>query len=158
MFGILRMGLATLAFAAIVSAPAIASENYFEVTTANGPKVIGPADYAAIGEAEISTKVLTMGDGKHSVSGVLGRALIDYVNGSGATMRITAIDGYEMEVPVADLKKYDVVIATAIDGKALSVRDKGPAWLIYPVSDHKELDDTIYESRSVWQIKSIKFE
>jgi hypothetical protein len=139
----------------MLSAQAFASGVYFEVVKDGKSQPIGPSEIAAIGETEISTKVITLGDGKHAVRGVLGRALLDYVKAEGDTIEIVALDGYTMDIPVDDLRRYDVVLATSIDGKTLSVRDKGPAWLIYPVSSHKELDDTIYESRSVWQIKTI---
>lgn len=156
MFSTFRTGAAALAFTALMSLEALASGALFDIEKNGETRAIAQADLDAIGVTEISTKVLTMGDGKHAVKGVLGRDLLDFVKSQGETMKIVALDGYTMDVPVEDLRKYDVVVATEIDGKKLSVRDKGPAWLIYPVSAHKELDDTVYESRSVWQIKIIK--
>mgnify|MGYP003342889201 FL=1 len=143
------------AISILLTAQAMAAGTLFQVVSPSGTVTISDSDYRAIGESEISTKVLTLGDGKRRVSGVLGRDLLAYVNAKGSTVTIEALDGYIMEVPVADLLKYDVILANRIDGAALSVRDKGPVWLIYPVSDHRELDDTIYESRSVWQIKRV---
>ena len=120
-------------------------------------RAIGAEDFAKIGPVEIRTKVLTLGEEQRSVKGVLARDLMKYLGAKGEYMKLVALDGYIIDVPVADIRKYDVVIATEIDGKTLSVRDKGPAWLIYPVSDHQELDDTVYEARSVWQIRTIEF-
>lgn len=126
-------------------------------TTAGDMRTIGADDLAAIGQAEIETKVHTMGETQRRVKGVFARDLMKFVGATAKTMSVVALDGYAIDIPVSDITTYDVVIATEIDGKPLSVRDKGPAWLIYPVSGHKELDDTIYESRSVWQIKTIEF-
>jgi hypothetical protein len=158
----LRLGLAAAALALCIATPALAGQPIYSVTgsiaTEQGAvRAIAAEDFEKIGITEIKTRVLTLGDGEHSVKGVLARDLLDYVGAKGENMKITALDGYQIDVPVADIESYDVVIATEIDGKVLSVRDKGPAWLIYPVSGHKELDDTVYESRSVWQIKSIEF-
>jgi hypothetical protein len=141
--------------AAMLSVQAMAGGAYFEIVRNGQTQAIGPDDYQAIGETEITTKVISMGDDERVVKGVLGRKLLDYVKSEGQTVTIVALDGYAMEVPVEDLVKYDVVVATEIDGKKLSIRDKGPAWLIYPISTNKELEDTVYESRSVRQIKTI---
>lgn len=158
----LRNGLAAAALAFCVATPAFAGQPVYSVTGAiaseqGAVRALAAEDFEKIGMTEIKTKVLTMGDGEHVVKGVLARDLLNYVGAKGDNMKITALDGYQIDVPVEDIKTYDVVVATEIDGKALSVREKGPAWLIYPVSGHKELDDTVYESRSVWQIKTIEF-
>ena len=42
------------------------------------------------------------------------------------------------------------------DGKPLSRREKGPLWLMYPISDHAELRDPIYLRRLIWQVVRIE--
>jgi hypothetical protein len=37
----------------------------------------------------------------------------------------------------------------------MSVRENGPLWIIYPMSDHPELQAPIYNSRLVWQLTAI---
>lgn len=37
----------------------------------------------------------------------------------------------------------------------MSVRDKGPLFLIYPFDDNPDLFDEVYFGRSVWQIAQI---
>lgn len=147
--------LAGMALSVLMAAQALAAGSLFEVISPTGTIAIGETDYRAIGEQEISTKVLTLGEEKRRVSGILGRDFLAYVKSKGKSINILAHDGYTMKVPVSDLLTYDVILANRIDGNALSIRNGGPVWLIYPVSDHRELDDTIYESRSVWQIKQI---
>ena len=159
-----RKSLAIMAVAATISLPAWASSGVYSFTGkialqgAISAREISAADFAAIGQTTIETKVLTLGDQPHKVTGVLARDLLNYVGSIGNKISVVALDGYTMEIPMEDIQQYDVVIATEIDGKALTVRDKGPAWIIYPVSQHKELDDTVYEARSVWQAKSITIE
>ena len=36
----------------------------------------------------------------------------------------------------SDFADYDVILAMEADGEPLSRRDKGPLWLMYPISDH----------------------
>ena len=42
------------------------------------------------------------------------------------------------------------------DGKPLSRRDKGPLWLMYPISDNAALRDPIYLRRLIWQVIRIE--
>jgi hypothetical protein len=121
-----------------------------------GDVLVTPADFIKITPFEINTVVDTLSEGSHRVHGVLGRELLKHYGSTGTTLRVIGLDGYTIDVPVADLMNYDVVLANEIDGKELSVRDKGPAWLIYPVSQHPELDDPIYAARAVWQVTRIE--
>lgn len=159
--GLLRVAMLTAALAWGVSAPANSGQPIYVITgnisAEHGPvKAIGAEDLEKIGFREIDTKVLTLGDRKRHVKGVLARDVIKYAGGKGESLKISALDGYVIDIPMSDIESYDVVIATEIDGKKLSVRDRGPAWMIYPVSQHPELDESVYESRSVWQIKTIE--
>lgn len=72
------------------------------------------------------------------------------------TVAITAINDYAVEIPVTDLTSYDVIFATRVDGEEMSIREKGPIWVMYPISDFPELDDALYSSRLIWQVKNIK--
>ncbi len=42
------------------------------------------------------------------------------------------------------------------DGERLSLRDKGPLWLMYPIDDHAELQDPLYNVRLIWQLTSME--
>jgi hypothetical protein len=109
----------------------------------------------ALGMTEFSTKVVARGGGVSKVRGIEISKLLRANDLDGGNLRVTALDGYQMDVPRADVEKYPVLFALEIDGKRLTVREKGPAWVIYPVSGHTELDTPVYEARSVWQIKSV---
>lgn len=156
-------GVALAAALAWLAPPAMAGQAFYDVTghiaAAKGPSIgIGADEAAAIGQTEISTTIFVMGAGEHKVKGVLMRDLVKYAGGKGTSIKLIALDGYAMDIPMSDFENYDAVVATEIDGKPLSVREHGPAWLIYPASQHPELKDTVYESRSVWQIKTIEID
>ncbi len=157
----LGQSLAAAVLALCLSTPAFSGTPLYEVAghLADGQAAqsISADEIAKIGETEINTTIFVMGAETHKVRGVLLRDLAKFVGASGDAVKLTALDGYALEIPMSDFETYDAVVATEIDGKPLSVRDKGPAWLIYPASDHPELKDTVYESRMVWQIKSIEF-
>lgn len=157
---ILKLVATAVILCATPAMPALSANPYFELKASPDAAAmpIGAAEYTAIGLTEISTTIFTFKDGEHKVKGVLMRDLVKYSGGKGQAVKLTALDGYAMDIPMTDFETYDAIVATEIDGKPLSVRDHGPAWLIYPASQHPELNDTVYESRAVWQIKTIEID
>jgi hypothetical protein len=67
-------------------------------------------------------------------------------------VRFTAANDYYIDVPTDELHRYDVVLAMEADGRKLSRRDKGPLWLMYPLSEHPELAGPVYNARLIWQV------
>jgi hypothetical protein len=39
-----------------------------------------------------------------------------------------------------------------MNGEILTPRDKGPIWVVFPWSDHPELDTRQARQRSIWQL------
>lgn len=95
-------------------------------------------------------------DGAHDFSGPLGAAILDAVGATGQTLNVIALNDYSAELPAQDLRDYAVIFATHIDGEQLSVRDKGPLFMIYPFDENPELFNEVYFGRSVWQITRIE--
>ncbi|EAQ24708.1 hypothetical protein ROS217_01320 [Roseovarius sp. 217] len=71
------------------------------------------------------------------------------------TLKLVALNDFSSEVPAADAFDYNVILAVLRDGEPMSVREKGPIWVIYPMDEHPELQDEIYNDRLVWQLKTI---
>jgi hypothetical protein len=84
--------------------------------------------------------------------------LVAAIEAQGTTMLVTALDGYEVAVPISDIKKYDPILAWAQNGKIMTIREKGPLWLIYPFDSNSELRGMEYSARSVWQLERIAFQ
>ncbi|MCJ8150787.1 MULTISPECIES: molybdopterin-dependent oxidoreductase [Shinella] len=95
-------------------------------------------------------------EGKVKFSGPLLRAVLEAAGAHGSTLKIIALNDYSAEVPVEDAAKLDTILATRMNGDTMSVRDKGPLFLIYPFDKDASLFNEKYFSRSVWQIKSIE--
>jgi hypothetical protein len=51
-----------------------------------------------------------------------------------------------------------VLFALQRDGRPFSVRERGPVWVVYPWSQHPELDDRLHRQRSIWQLTEIVVE
>ncbi|MCF3098558.1 molybdopterin-binding protein [Aeromonas australiensis] len=106
---------------------------------------------------EIKTHTPWYDDAK-TFSGPLLKDVLAKVGATGKQLTITALNDYSVQVPVSDAEQYQVILARTINGKPLSVRDKGPLFLIYPFDQYPELQNKLYYGRAIWQISTIKVE
>lgn len=103
-----------------------------------------------------TTTVVT--DGLRQFDGFLMRDLLTLVGAEGETVTATALNDYVIDIPVEDFERYDVLVATHMDGERLLARDMGPLWIVYPRDDHPELQDIRYDYRWVWQLVRLDIE
>ncbi len=94
-------------------------------------------------------------DGVTTFEGVLVRDILQAVGARGQNIEATAINDYSVPIPVSDVMQHDVILADTRNGTAMSVRDKGPLWIIYPWDAKPELRTEIYHSRSISQLHKI---
>ncbi len=94
--------------------------------------------------------------GKIAFSGPLLKSVLEAAGAEGSALRVKAMNDYAAEVPMEDATKIDTMLATRMNGETMSVRDKGPLFLIYPFDTDSSLYNEKYFSRSVWQIKEIE--
>ncbi|EFO29109.1 oxidoreductase molybdopterin binding subunit [Roseibium sp. TrichSKD4] len=154
--GILFAALAILVLQTAQATPAKASEPLFTLTPNSGTSVgVTDSDLTEIGSTEIKTHLVGESEDIATVRGVLFSKLLDHFNVSADRMLVTGLDGYSAEIPVEELQNYPVLIAIEINGDRLSVRSKGPSWVVYPFTDYPEIHDQLREARSVWQIADI---
>lgn len=148
---------AGLAFA---SAPASASDVILTVDgkiTSPTPVEMSIQDVEALGATTLVTKT-PWHDSATTFEGVLLADLIDKLGANGETLSVVALNNYYSEVPVADLRKYGVILAYKQNGSYMPVSDKGPLFVVYPFDAHAELQNEVYYSRSAWQVRSITVE
>ena len=89
-------------------------------------------------------------------TGPLLRDVLGAVKSSGKTLTALALNDYKTTIPAEDAALFDVIIAHRIDDMPISVRTKGPLFIIYPFDSKPELKSSKYYGRSAWQLKSIK--
>lgn len=95
-------------------------------------------------------------DNKTVFQGPRLRLVLEELNvDRSANLRMTALNDFSSDVPAMDAFNYDVILAVLRDGETMSVRNKGPIWVIYPMDDHPQLQDEAYNGRLVWQLKNI---
>jgi hypothetical protein len=94
-------------------------------------------------------------EGEIEFGGVWARRLMEAVRANGTEVDTLALNDYEQTIPLEDFDKYDVLLATRVNGQLMRVRDKGPIWIVYPWSEHPELDDFATREKSVWQLNAL---
>lgn len=96
-------------------------------------------------------------DGPQVFRGVPLARLIEAVGAEGSVIAASALNDYTVEIPLADAVEGGPILAFEQNGKALSVRDKGPLWLVYPYDANREYQSEVIYARSIWQVKRLEF-
>ena len=92
----------------------------------------------------------------HTYRGILMRDLLDYVGAHGKELTLFSLDGYVVSVPIREYRDFDILLAMEMDGKALTVRRRGPTRIIYPLDQQPELGTGKYPKRMVWQLERLQ--
>lgn len=94
-------------------------------------------------------------DEVNTFSGVSLASILKDMNAVGATLRMTALNDYSVDMPIAEVGEDYPIIATRMDGEVMSVREKGPYWVVFPYdSDPAFQTETTY-ARSIWQLNRL---
>lgn len=91
-------------------------------------------------------------EGTIAFEGVPLSVLVEVLGIEGETLRATAINDYAIEVPLSDAIEDGPIVAYRMNGETMSVRDKGPLWLVYPYDLNADYRTEVIYSRSIWQL------
>lgn len=95
-------------------------------------------------------------EGTTTYSGVLLRDLLTVAGATGGTVRLTALNDYQITMSAADALADGPLLAYLADGEPMSTREKGPVWLIYPFDDVAAYRTEQTYARSIWQLNRIE--
>lgn len=95
-------------------------------------------------------------DDTHTYHGPLLSAILDRVGIKGDTLLLTALNDYSIEIEHSYIEKYQPILAWSKDGKPMSVREKGPLWLLLPHDKYPELNEEVHTGRMIWQLTTIE--
>lgn len=121
------------------------------VTNGDDAAAFDLAMLEALPQSAIRTAVKWI-DGEHEFVGPRITDLLDRVGATGASIRVTALDAYNVEIPVDDLRSNQPILAMTMDGQRMRIRDRGPLCVIYPWSDQPGLRT----DRGVWYVSLIE--
>lgn len=94
-------------------------------------------------------------EGVVEFTGVALSDLMDRLSVSEGILRTVALNEYAVSIPVEDAFTFGPIIAYMRDGSPMTVRNRGPLWVIYPFDSSSTIDTEIYHHRSIWQLARI---
>jgi hypothetical protein len=99
-------------------------------------------------------------EGEVIFDGVLLSRLLEVVgaDADATTLILTALNDYSAPMPVSDAGDWPVILALKENGAYMSLRERGPLWVVYPQDAYPELRSREYLSRWVWQLATITVE
>ena len=125
------------------------------VTNAPDSALFDLAMLKEVGETGFDTST-TWTKGVNKFEGVSLKALLDRLGVTSGMLKMYAINDYVVEVPVSDAVEGGPILAYSQNGERMSVRDKGPLWLLYPYDSNPEYQTEVVYSRSIWQLVKIE--
>lgn len=92
--------------------------------------------------------------------GVLFRDLLSLwqVPETAQQLTITALNDYQVQVPVALLKEYPVLLAFKQNGQVMTRDYRGPAMLVTPIDQYPNVPELTNREYWAWQISTIHIE
>ncbi|ADP13184.1 MULTISPECIES: molybdopterin-dependent oxidoreductase [Erwinia] len=75
---------------------------------------------------------------------------------SSDVIRVFAWDDYSYTLPVAELLKYQVILAYKKNNEYMDMSEMGPYAIIYPRDIYHELKTLEVNAKTVWQVKTIE--
>lgn len=95
-------------------------------------------------------------DGVQVFEGVPLNALLEHVGAADGIIEAVALNDYAVTIPTTDAVENGPILAYERNGGRISVRDKGPLWIVYPFDDNRDYKSEEYYSRSIWQLDRLK--
>lgn len=95
---------------------------------------------------------------KVTYSGILLSDLLDVakVSASAKIIQVIALNDYAADIPIDDVRKQPILLATQADGEYMTVENNGPTRIIFPYDNYADL--TAARNMSVWNIERIIIE
>ena len=89
--------------------------------------------------------------------GPLLKDVLESVRATGETVTIRALDGYAVEIPLADAYAAGAIVALKREGIPFAIGDFGPTHVVFPRADRADLAD-MPDDWWVWSIYHIHVE
>jgi hypothetical protein len=109
----------------------------------------------ALGTETIETTTIWT-EGTQVFEGVSLARLAQEVDAQDGKLLATAINDYTVEIPLSDAVEGGPILAITMNGNEMSLRDKGPLWVVYPYDANADYRTEVIYSRSIWQLDRIE--
>ena len=95
-------------------------------------------------------------EGVQHFKGVSAVAVLESLGVKDGIVTASAPDDYSVEIPMADLRAHEGILALELNGVDLTEEAEGPVWLIFPYDEMTPEERTRYTDWSVWMLNRIK--
>lgn len=95
-------------------------------------------------------------EGEQEFTGVLLKDIYERIGVTGGDIEAHALDDYTVELPFEDAVEDGPILAYEQNGEEISIREKGPIWVIYPFDENPEYQSEVYYARSIWQLVELE--
>lgn len=95
-------------------------------------------------------------EGVQTFTGVELANLLEQLGVRGGLLRASAVNDYVVDIPVSDAVEGGPIIAYLHNGETMSLREKGPLWIVYPYDSSDAYQSELIYSRSIWQLDRIE--
>lgn len=119
--------------------------------------VFDRAMLAALGEAEFTTGT-PWSEQPQRFRGPSLHSLVTALGLTTGTFTARALNDYSIPVPVSEGVPGGPILAMEIDGQILSLRERGPLWLIYPFDQVPAYRSEVSYIRSIWQLTQLEWQ
>ncbi|MDA0106601.1 hypothetical protein OH456_00510 [Vibrio sp. La 4.2.2] len=114
-------------------------------------------DLANMPQTSIKTELPWL-EGENHFTGVSLIELFSQANAQLPDMvTFVALNDYKVTISLKDIQAYNPIVANRKNGGKMSVRDKGPFWVIFPISQFPEINTTDYHAMMIWQLKEVSY-
>jgi len=120
------------------------------------PLLIDSEQLASLPAHEITTA--TTWTARARFSGPRFTDVLAQFGAHGSKVSLIAIDDYKVDLSMADIVRYQPILALSMDGERLPPRGRGPFWLMFPFDTYPELQNDAWYFRAIWQIDRIRIE
>lgn len=150
---------APVAAAPLAAAPVAAACDRKVILTVSVPGQkdlsFGLEDLRRLGATEVRTSTIWT-RGLQDFRGVPLRTLIGDRCAGNCQLRATAVNDYSVTIPMAEITSQQAIVAYENNGTPMSLRDKGPLWIVYPYDSSRNFRTEIIYGRSIWQLDRIE--
>lgn len=89
-------------------------------------------------------------------SGPLLREVLGAAGVAGTRLVAVALNDYKVEMPLEDATRHNAIVALRMNDRPMSVRDKGPLFVVFNYDSAAELRSERYYNRSIWQLRRLQ--
>jgi hypothetical protein len=154
MIQILFRSIVALAAIATFSVPAVAQDPTGLQVSGAETLTFSLEDLDALAQITITTTTIWT-EGEVTFTGPSLRDVLDAAGIEAQNLSLRALNDYAIEMPAPAVGAAYPIIATRQNGAVMSVREKGPFWIIFPYDSDAAFQNERTYSQSIWQLDRI---